>query len=625
LIKPFALITWVVCVFVLATSARAADFAAVTVESIVGQPVSGYVELPDLAQDDLTSLQVQLASPSTYADNDVAYYSVHENLRFYATFAANGRVRLELSSIGALREPQLNVLVRLTWRDRLALKVLTLSVPFSQRTLSGPRSVLTKSSDNLWQLAKRSRDGDQVSIAQQMLAIQRLNPDAFSKGNINGLKRGFLLRIPEFMDAVTVNKASARSAVQGQNSAWRDGSQDSSTAQRKVLPTPSSESVTPEDFELGADLPPLQSRGEVRIFEPERSADSGVDLGAENRPDQNALRANREATVRGGSASMPPLGTNVREVTVEQFNDDNGKPVNIDQSVNDQIDLMLEQENQGSYSAQLVWLIAGGILAILVVVMLLRRQMAARKKNLEDAWVGEISEQEKEFENEDENLDLDFEQEYSDGEDEGDDEDFDSALHLEPEPEPEQASHSDVERDLDQNFEQELQEGKLSLPDGSEPQSQDTVTAQETLAEVSSHTQKRSDSEDKPLVPTLTDKRNPQEPIVSQPEEANAPQPPVNTEVAPGAIAGPIEEQEEESSTFINMLNPLEQPLEETSNTEVYTTRLKLAEAYLEMGDEQGARDMLEEVAAEGEEAQRALAKSIIQRIDDGLDDDEKT
>jgi FimV-like protein len=43
------------------------------------------------------------------------------------------------------------------------------------------------------------------------------------------------------------------------------------------------------------------------------------------------------------------------------------------------------------------------------------------------------------------------------------------------------------------------------------------------------------------------------------------------------------------------------------------------------MGDEQGARDMLEEVAAEGEEAQRALAKSIIQRIDDGLDDDEKT
>ena len=101
LIKPFALITWVVCVFVLATSARAADFAAVTVESIMGQPVSGYVELPNLAQDDLSSLQVQLASPSTYADNDVAYYSVHENLRFNTTFAANGRVRLELSSISA--------------------------------------------------------------------------------------------------------------------------------------------------------------------------------------------------------------------------------------------------------------------------------------------------------------------------------------------------------------------------------------------------------------------------------------------------------------------------------------------------------------------------------------------
>ena len=50
---------------------------------------------------------------------------------------------------------------------------------------------------------------------------------------------------------------------------------------------------------------------------------------------------------------------------------------------------MVAEENQSSYSAQLVWLIAGGVLGILIVVMLLRRQMAARKKSLEDTWVAE--------------------------------------------------------------------------------------------------------------------------------------------------------------------------------------------------------------------------------------------
>jgi pilus assembly protein FimV len=77
--------------------------------------------------------------------------------------------------------------------------------------------------------------------------------------------------------------------------------------------------------------------------------------------------------------------------------------------------------------------------------------------------------------------------------------------------------------------------------------------------------------------------------------------------------------------TFLEVLNADEAPLEEISNTEVYTTRLKLAEAYLEMGDEAGARDMLNEVVAEGDDAQKALAKSIIQRIDDALDDSKDT
>ena len=60
---------------------------------------------------------------------------------------------------------------------------------------------------------------------------------------------------------------------------------------------------------------------------------------------------------------------------------------------------------------------------------------------------------------------------------------------------------------------------------------------------------------------------------------------------------------------------------------DVFTTRLKLAEAYLEMGDRDGAVDMLQEVIADGSEDQRILLaelwialKTVMTEINDAPD-----
>lgn len=61
------------------------------------------------------------------------------------------------------------------------------------------------------------------------------------------------------------------------------------------------------------------------------------------------------------------------------------------------------------------------------------------------------------------------------------------------------------------------------------------------------------------------------------------------------------------------------EPLDEDSGLEdVYTTRLKLAEAYLEMGDTDGATEMLEEVMADGSPEQQEVARRIMERVDNG-------
>ncbi len=47
-----------------------------------------------------------------------------------------------------------------------------------------------KQGDTLWVIARNSRPDNRVSIEQMMMALQRRNPDAFNRGNVNLLRRG---------------------------------------------------------------------------------------------------------------------------------------------------------------------------------------------------------------------------------------------------------------------------------------------------------------------------------------------------------------------------------------------------------------------------------------------------
>jgi pilus assembly protein FimV len=56
-----------------------------------------------------------------------------------------------------------------------------------------------------------------------MLAIQALNPDAFIDGNINRLKTGQVLRLPDQAQSTSVAQPKAIAEVAAQNTAWRQG------------------------------------------------------------------------------------------------------------------------------------------------------------------------------------------------------------------------------------------------------------------------------------------------------------------------------------------------------------------------------------------------------------------
>ena len=74
----------------------------------------------------------------------------------------------------------------------------------------------------LWEIARDSRESRDLSVQQTMLAIQRLNPEAFINNNINLLKKGSVLRLPTADEVRNLSLTEAVSQVATQNDAWRE-------------------------------------------------------------------------------------------------------------------------------------------------------------------------------------------------------------------------------------------------------------------------------------------------------------------------------------------------------------------------------------------------------------------
>ncbi|PID42373.1 MAG: hypothetical protein CSA52_03915 [Gammaproteobacteria bacterium] len=90
-------------------------------------------------------------------------------------------------------------------------------------TFTGDTYGPTGKSDTLWAIALKVRPDKRYSPQQVMLAIQDLNPDAFSKGNINLLKSGKILRLPDSYDIEARTRSQAIQDVIVQNRAFETG------------------------------------------------------------------------------------------------------------------------------------------------------------------------------------------------------------------------------------------------------------------------------------------------------------------------------------------------------------------------------------------------------------------
>ncbi|MGB0559868.1 MAG: FimV/HubP family polar landmark protein [Pseudohongiellaceae bacterium] len=91
----------------------------------------------------------------------------------------------------------------------------------SQAVAEG-NTVIVQPGDSLFRIAMENRPDQSVSLQQTMVAIQRLNPDAFVDGNLNRVKAGERLLLPSIGQITDINLDDAISSISLQNQIIRN-------------------------------------------------------------------------------------------------------------------------------------------------------------------------------------------------------------------------------------------------------------------------------------------------------------------------------------------------------------------------------------------------------------------
>lgn len=88
--------------------------------------------------------------------------------------------------------------------------------------------------ETLWSIAKKVRSDSQVSVQQAALAIYNHNRDAFFDNNLNNIRTGKILRMPERDAVEALSKEKAHVAFQVQFDAWQEYKRKLASAKRTV-------------------------------------------------------------------------------------------------------------------------------------------------------------------------------------------------------------------------------------------------------------------------------------------------------------------------------------------------------------------------------------------------------
>jgi pilus assembly protein FimV len=229
-------------------ASHATGLGRLSIFSAIGQPLVGEIELVSVRKEDLSSLSARIASPDAFQDANVQFNRVLVGARVSIERRTNGQPYIRVTSTRPVEEPYIDLLIELTWRNGRLVReytalmdpvtfapaqsapqppvVAAVPVPRQPPAAAAPAPSAGQKTygpvqrgDTLHSIA-RGVQPEGVNLNQVLVGIVRSNPDAFINNNMNLLRTGKILRIPEAADLSKVSAAEAVKEVRVQTADW---------------------------------------------------------------------------------------------------------------------------------------------------------------------------------------------------------------------------------------------------------------------------------------------------------------------------------------------------------------------------------------------------------------------
>ena len=254
---------------------QAAGLGKIVVFSALGQPLRAEIEV-SATRDELSGMKPQLAPPEAFKQAGLDYATTLLSIRFSLDKRPNGQPVIKLTSDRPINDPFVDMLLELNWPAGRLVREYTFLldppevaaknvVPVAPARTSAPTATSRSSSvasrtespidddvrrkalariagqestakpadrpaerrdvhevrrgDTLHKIASETKP-EGVSLEQMLVGLLRANQDAFDGGNMNRLKAGKILSIPEKSSLESMPPAEARKIVVAQSSDW---------------------------------------------------------------------------------------------------------------------------------------------------------------------------------------------------------------------------------------------------------------------------------------------------------------------------------------------------------------------------------------------------------------------
>jgi pilus assembly protein FimV len=301
-----------VAVAMASTRVYALGLGDIELHSALNEPLNADVSLLSAQPGELGNASVRLAPNDEFARAGIERPAILSDIKFTIVPGKNGTATLHITSTQPIREPFLDFIVQLDWQSGRLLREYTLlldppvfgeeqkapvavpvmeapakaaaptsspapmaaTAPASPAPAAVPQQVsptsgaaggneiksrvksdkgevsygLTQRNDTLWSIARSLRPDDSVSVYQMMLALLKENPEAFYDNNVNGLKAGYVLRVPEKSAVMAIDEAQAVREAAHQDERWQQSRRGSATtgAAESAIPVAKSGQASPQ-------------------------------------------------------------------------------------------------------------------------------------------------------------------------------------------------------------------------------------------------------------------------------------------------------------------------------------------------------------------------------------------